>query len=157
MGDIRGGEVPVISGNLLVGWNCVTVKGGLKVCIDCVAMGDTKGNKDGGRGPRGGCVNRFGKVVGITGAGLGNPILKFGKPMKKLIQVTNAILKDVSKSNYTLEIIITQHAPTYPLVAVASEVTLWYFGVSTAPEGVAKSPGWVGDCLSLVDGHSHTA
>lgn len=73
MGDIRGGEDPEISGNLLVGWNWVTVNGGLKGCIGCVAMGDTSGNNDGGRFPtgRGGWVNRFGIVVGIIGtAGL---------------------------------------------------------------------------------------
>ena len=72
MGDIRGGEDLVISGNLLVGWNWVTANGGLKGCIDCVAMGDTSGNKDGGRVPmpKGGWVNRFGIVDGISGAGL---------------------------------------------------------------------------------------
>ena len=72
MGDIWGGEDPVISGNLLVGWNWVTVNGGLKGCTGCVAKGDTSGNKDGGRVPigRDGWGNRFGRVVGIIEAGL---------------------------------------------------------------------------------------
>ena len=99
-GDIRGGEDPVISGNLVVGWNCVTVNGGLKVCIDCVAMGDTNGNKDGGSGPSGGCVRRLGKVGGITVPELGIPNLKFGKPMTKLRQVISPGLSLTIRDNH---------------------------------------------------------